>query len=109
MTTNKKSPVKPAPGQVPKEGTEMEQNNPTRSFTPAQTPKASEIQTVALWVAERIGTGLNPEELPVLRDNLLSLAGDVESVEQLLFRKILLGSRADEVVSGSAAPAGGAA
>lgn len=80
-----KSPAMVPPGQAPQEGTEMERQNTTRSFTPAQTLKAREIQKAALWVAERIDRGLNAEEAIILRDHLLSLAAQVENTEQFLF------------------------
>lgn len=59
----------------------MNQHNPISNFTPAQTPQAAELQAVALWVAERIGTGIGGEEAATLRNTLLAVAANVESVE----------------------------
>ena len=79
----------------------MNQENTTSNFTPAQTPQACEIQKVALWVAERIGTGMNAEDMIVLRDHLFALAGQVEGVEQHLFERLLAAPA--EAVNGGAA------
>ena len=101
MNTHKKSPTIAAPGQAPQERTRMNQENTTSNFTPAQTPQACEIQKVALWVAERIGTGMNAEDMILVRDTLLSLAGQVEGVEQHLFERLLAAPA--EAVNGGAA------
>lgn len=88
MNAHKKSPAIPAPGQAPQEGTRMNQQNTISNFTPAQTPQACEIQKTALWVAGHIGTGMNAEDMILVRDTLLSLAGQVESVELLLIETL---------------------
>lgn len=59
----------------------MNQPNTISNFTPAQTPQAGKIQRTALWVAERTGTGITGEEAASLRNRLLFLATQVESVE----------------------------
>ena len=81
MNTHKKSPTLPTPGQAPQEGTKMERQNNTSNFTPAQTPMAMEIQGIALWVSEHIGTNMDSTDMILVRDNLLALADRMEALE----------------------------
>ena len=62
----------------------MSQHNPISNFTLAQTPQAGKIQSAALWVSERIHTGITGGEAASLRGHLLFLATQVESVELTL-------------------------
>lgn len=53
----------------------------TTKFSPAQTPQARSIQSVALWIAERIDTGMTAEDMILARNTLLSQAAGVEELE----------------------------
>lgn len=109
VETHKKSPAIAAPGHAPQEGTRMEEHNSSKKFIPTQTPQAREIQKVALWVAAHIGTGMNAEDMLLVRNTLLSLADQVESVELTMMDALhkvmdLAGARVQ-----AEPPAGGAA
>lgn len=66
----------------------MTQPQYTGKFIPALPPLARDIQNTALWVAERIGTGMDAEDMILLRDRLLAMAEQVEQSELLLFETL---------------------
>ena len=79
----------------------MSQHNNTTAFAPAQTPLASEIQNAAVWV-ECLGLGQPPDcdEMIVLRDTLLYLAGRVEGVARFLIDTLFSAQERAELTAG---------
>ena len=65
-----------------------QEHQPNTTFTPAQTPQALDIQNAALWVGGKIGTGLDAEDMILLKNMLLSQAAQVEIVETLHFNHV---------------------
>ena len=69
---------------------------------------AMEIQKVALWVAGHIGTGMDAEDMIVLRGHLFALAEQVEETEGALL-SIAVANMEARGVKMTLIPAGGAA
>lgn len=86
----------------------MNQQNTTSNFIPAQTPQAVKIQNAALWVAERIGTGLSAADAIALRNHLFALAEQVEETEGALIA-VAVANMEGRGVTMELLPAGGTA